>query len=85
MWHRLPGNIRTTNIGAKFSVKAENMTVRVHDMANPVQLFHSNIHVVLVGHFSGQISISHQIILKHVATYIAAHPGRISTVSGKKL
>ncbi len=54
-------------------------------MANPVQLFHSNIHVVLVGHFSGQISISHQIILKHVATYIAAHPGRISTVSGKKL
>lgn len=80
-----PGNVRTTNTSATFSVKAENRTVRVYDTANPAQLFQSNIPVVLVGHFSGQIFVSHQIIVKNVATYIAAHPDRISTVSGKKL
>lgn len=81
----VPGSIRTTNSGVNFSVESENVTVRVHDTANPPQLFQPNIPVVLVGHFSGQIFLSDQIMVKHSANYIAAHPDRIATVNGKKL
>ncbi len=81
----VPGSIHPTNSGVDFAVESSNVSVDVHDTGNPPQLFQPNIPVVLVGHFSGSIFLSDQIMVKHSANYVAAHPGRVATVNGKKL
>lgn len=81
----VPGSIHTTGTGVDFAVEAQNVSVEVHDSANPPQLFQPNIPVVLVGHFSGNIFLSDQIMVKHSSSYIAAHPDRVATLNGKKL
>ncbi len=81
----VPGSIHTTSKGVDFSVESKNVSVQVHDTANPPQLFQPNIPVVLVGHFAGSIFMSTQIMVKHSSSYIAAHPNRVATVNGKKL
>ncbi|MCL5077354.1 MAG: cytochrome c maturation protein CcmE [Actinobacteria bacterium] len=81
----VPGTIHDTKAGVDFAVKSKNVSVEVHDTANPPQLFQPNIPVVLVGHFSGNIFLSDQIMVKHSANYVAAHPDRVATVNGKKL
>lgn len=81
----VPGSIHTTNIGVDFAVESGNVSVTVHDSANPPQLFQPKIPVVLVGHFAGNIFLSDQIMVKHSANYVAAHPDRVATVNGKKL
>ncbi|MDA8080643.1 MAG: cytochrome c maturation protein CcmE [Actinomycetota bacterium] len=81
----VPGSIHTTTSGVDFAVESSSVSVQVHDTANPPQLFQPNIPVVLVGHFSGNIFLSNQIMVKHSANYVAAHPDRVATVNGKKL
>lgn len=81
----VPGTIHDTAKGVDFEVQSKNVKVEVHDTANPPQLFQPKIPVVLVGHFSGQIFLSDQIMVKHSANYVAAHPDRVATVNGKKL
>ncbi len=81
----VPGSIHTLNGGVDFAVESSNVSVEVHDTANPPQLFQPNIPVVLVGHFSGSVFQSTQIMVKHSSNYIAAHPNRVATVNGKKL
>lgn len=81
----VPGSIHTTNTGVDFAVESGNVSVNVHDTANPPQLFQPKIPVVLVGHFAGSIFLSDQIMVKHSANYVAAHPDRVATVNGKKL
>ena len=81
----VPGTIHTTGAGVDFAVESSNVSVQVHDTANPPQLFQPNIPVVLVGHFSGNVFLSTQIMVKHSSSYIAAHPNRVATVNGKKL
>lgn len=81
----VPGSIHTTNTGVDFAVESSNVSVQVHDTANPPELFQPNIPVVLVGHFSGNYFLSNQIMVKHSANYVAAHPNRVATVNGKKL
>lgn len=81
----VPGTIHDTAQGVDFEVQSKNVKVEVHDTANPPQLFQPKIPVVLVGHFSGQIFLSDQIMVKHSANYVAAHPDRLATVNGKKL
>lgn len=81
----VPGSIHTLNGGVDFAVESSSVSVEVHDTANPPQLFQPNIPVVLVGHFSGSVFQSTQIMVKHSSNYIAAHPNRVATVNGKKL
>lgn len=81
----VPGTIHATNAGVDFKVESKNVSVEVHDTGNPPQLFQPNIPVVLVGHFSGNVFLSSQIMVKHSSSYIAAHPNRVATVDGKKL
>lgn len=81
----VPGSIHATSTGVDFAVQSGNVSVNVHDTANPPQLFQPKIPVVLVGHFSGNIFLSDQIMVKHSANYVAAHPDRVATVNGKKL
>lgn len=82
-----PGTVkRTTAGGVDFEVMgADRRTIDVLDTANPPELFQPNLPVVLVGHFSGQVFLSNEIMVKHSANYIAAHPSRVATVNGKKL
>ena len=63
----------------------DGRTIPIVDTANPPELFQPNIPVVLVGHFSGSNFLSDQIMVKHSANYIAAHPGRVASLGGKKL
>ncbi|MDA8397603.1 MAG: cytochrome c maturation protein CcmE [Actinomycetota bacterium] len=89
---RLEGVVKphtvTTNAsgGVDFEVIGQDgRTIAVHDTANPPELFQPNLPVVLVGHFQGSYFLSDQIMVKHSANYIAAHPNRVATVNGKKL
>lgn len=80
----VPGSITRTAKGADFTVSGEGHTVVVHNTGSPPQLFQTDIPVVVVGHFSGRsdLFVSNQIMVKHSATYIAAHPTRVKGPSG---
>ena len=89
---RLEGVVKphtvTTNSsgGVDFQlVGQDGRTIAIVDTANPPELFQPNLPVVLVGHFQGSHFLSDQIMVKHSANYIAAHPNRVATVNGKKL
>jgi cytochrome c-type biogenesis protein CcmE len=89
---RLEGVVKphtvTTNSsgGVDFQlVGQDGRTISIVDTANPPELFQPNLPVVLVGHFQGNHFLSDQIMVKHSANYIAAHPNRVATVNGKKL
>ena len=72
--------------GVNFELLGQDgKTIPIVDTANPPELFQPNLPVVLVGHFSGNRFLSDQIMVKHSATYIAAHPNRVASVGGKKL
>jgi cytochrome c-type biogenesis protein CcmE len=80
----VPGSIRRTARGADFRVSGEGRTVAVHNTGSPPQLFQTDIPVVVVGHFAGgsDLFVSDQIMVKHSATYIAAHPTRVKGPGG---
>ena len=65
-------------------VTAGATTVPVDNSGSPPQLFQPNIPVIAVGHFSGGTFVSDQIMVKHSANYIAAHPGRVTAPNGTK-
>lgn len=79
------GSITHTAKGADFEVSGGGHSVVVHNYGSPPELFQPNIPVVVVGHFAGAASdvfISNQIMVKHSATYIAAHPTRVRAPNG---
>jgi cytochrome c-type biogenesis protein CcmE len=80
----VPGSIRHTAAGADFKVSGQGRTVVVHNTGSPPQLFQTDIPVVVVGHFTGRsdLFVSDQIMVKHSATYIAAHPTRVKGPGG---
>jgi cytochrome c-type biogenesis protein CcmE len=81
----VPGTITHTAKGADFTVSGEGREVVVHNTGTPPQLFQTDIPVVVVGHFAAQGSdlfLSNQIMVKHSATYIAAHPTRVTGPNG---
>jgi cytochrome c-type biogenesis protein CcmE len=74
------GSIHPTSVGTDFRIAQGTHTVSVVNTGSPPQLFRSSIGVVVVGHFTSPTSnefISHQILVKHSATYCAAHPNRV--------
>jgi cytochrome c-type biogenesis protein CcmE len=82
----VPGSVHTTSTGASFLISGgDGRTVDVVNVGSPPELFQANIPVVVVGSFTTATSDlfdSNQILVKHSATYIAAHPGRVKAPNG---
>jgi cytochrome c-type biogenesis protein CcmE len=81
----VPGTVHRTARGADFDVSGGGHDVVVHNTGFPPQLFQPNIPVVVVGHFESpgsDLFVSNQIMVKHSATYIAAHPTRVRAPNG---
>jgi cytochrome c-type biogenesis protein CcmE len=79
-----PGSIHGTSRGVDFVLTSGPTLVQVDNSGSPPQLFQANIPVIAVGHFAGAGFVSDQILVKHTATYIAAHPGRVTAPNGTK-
>jgi cytochrome c-type biogenesis protein CcmE len=81
-----PRTIDRTDAGASFWMtggKGERVFVSAH--GSPPQLFQANIPVVVEGHFTSATSqefYATQILVKHTASYIAAHPKRVRAPNG---
>ncbi|MGH8989145.1 MAG: cytochrome c maturation protein CcmE [Acidimicrobiales bacterium] len=82
----VPGTVHRTTAGAEFEVSGGGQRIVVHNSGSPPGLFQPDIPVVVVGHFlssGSDLFVSDQIMVKHSATYIAAHPARVRGPSGK--
>jgi len=81
-----PGSIERTASGASFVLTgSKDREVFVAATGSPPELFQANIPVVVVGHFYSRTSLhfdGSQIMVKHTATYIAAHPKRVKAPNG---
>jgi cytochrome c-type biogenesis protein CcmE len=80
----VPGTVHNTAAGVDFTVQSDGVSEEVSNTGTPPQLFQPNIPVVVVGHFSGNAFDSNQIMVKHSASYIAAHPNRVTAPNGSK-
>ncbi len=79
------GSVRRTAQGADFTVAGSGEQVAVQNVGSPPQLFQATVPVVVVGHFassSSSLFVSNQIMVKHSASYIAAHPTRVKAPNG---
>lgn len=70
-------DVRRVGNGTDFSITANNVVVPVVDDHEPPQLFKPGIPVVLEGHWAGDVFASDLIMVKHTASYAAAHPDRL--------
>jgi cytochrome c-type biogenesis protein CcmE len=81
-----PGTIKRSSNGATFDLEgSRHRQVFVDAHGSPPQLFGANIPVVVVGHFTTKTSLDFygtQILVKHTAAYIAAHPKRVKAPNG---
>lgn len=83
----VPGSVHRTARGARFEVSGGGHRVVVRNIGSPPQLFQPDIPVVVVGHFTSpgsDVFVSNQIMVKHSATYVAAHPTRVRAPNGAK-
>jgi cytochrome c-type biogenesis protein CcmE len=80
------GTIVATSSGTTFAISgADGRRVEVVNVGTPPQLFKAGIPVVVVGHFTTTTSStfdSNQIMVRHTATYVAAHPDRVRGTDG---
>jgi cytochrome c-type biogenesis protein CcmE len=84
-----PGTIVRTSSGTSFFLEGKvPHEVYVVASGSPPELFQANIPVVVDGHFvqpaSSQHLVfhAHQILVKHSASYVAQHPGRVRAPNG---
>ena len=72
-------DVRRVGNDTAFSITANRVTVPVLDSKEPPQLFKPGIPVVLEGHWAatGPVFDSDLIMVKHSASYAAAHPDRL--------
>ena len=72
-------NVRRVGNVTSFSITSNGVTVPVLDSKEPPELFKPGIPVVLEGHFgaTGPVFHSDLIMVKHTASYVAAHPDRL--------
>lgn len=73
-----PG-VRQVGTTTDFSIYANGVRVNVVDSADPPQLFKAGVPVVLEGHWNGPVYASDQIMVKHTANYVEAHPERLKS------
>jgi cytochrome c-type biogenesis protein CcmE len=68
----------------RFAVASSGVVVHVENTGNPPQMFRPGLPVVVVGHFVGSSNLfaSDEIMVKHSAAYVAAHPNRVKPASG---
>ncbi len=81
----MPGTIEATTTGSNFDICQGPHVVHVSNAGSPPQLFQARIPVVVVGHFTTDRSndfVSNSILVKHSATYTAAHPDRLKAATG---
>jgi cytochrome c-type biogenesis protein CcmE len=80
------GSIHHTPSGVDFVLTSGSTRVAVENSGSPPELFQPEIPVIAVGHFSGTGTtfVSDQILVKHSADYIAAHPNRVTAPNGTK-
>ena len=79
------GSIHPTAVGTNFEIAQGSHVVSVENTGSPPQLFQAKIAVVVVGHFTSDVShnfVSHQILVKHSENYCAANPSRVKSNSG---
>jgi len=70
-------DVRQSGGDTQFSIYANKVTVQVVDSKEPPQLFKPGIPVVLEGHWAGSFFASDLVMVKHTASYTAAHPDRL--------
>ncbi len=82
----VPGTVRTHESTVDFTIESKDVRVQVVNHGSPPELFRAGIPVVLQGQFQGPGNrfVSDQILVKHTATYIAAHPDRVTAPNGTK-
>ncbi|HAM02497.1 MAG TPA: hypothetical protein DCQ30_09790 [Acidimicrobiaceae bacterium] len=78
----VPGTVQRTALGVDFVAAGTKHRVAVENTGNPPQLFQPDVPVVVVGHFSGDVFVSDQIIVDHSANYIEQHPNRVKAPNG---
>lgn len=79
------GSVTRSKDGATFAVEGGGHRIEVVNTGSPPGLFKAGIPIVVVGHFNSASSYrfdSDQIMVKHSATYIAAHPNRVRASDG---
>jgi cytochrome c-type biogenesis protein CcmE len=72
--------------GASFDVTEGSTSIHVVNVGSPPELFKPTMPVIVVGHFASPSSmtfLSNEIMVKHTADYIAAHPDRVRDGNGK--
>lgn len=79
-----PGTVRRSANGVSFVARGTHHSIPVVNTGEPPQLFQPDIPVVVVGHFSGAMFVSNQIIVDHSAQYIQAHPARVTAPNGTR-
>ena len=77
------GTVRRAGDKVDFTIANNGVQVPVVNTGYPPQLFQPGIPVVLEGHFQGATFVSDLIMVKHTATYSAAHPQRVTNYVGK--
>ena len=79
----VPGSVRRAGNQVDFTIANNGVEVPVADTGYPPQLFQPGIPVVLEGQFDGAVFASDLIMVKHTATYVAAHPKRVQNFVGR--
>jgi cytochrome c-type biogenesis protein CcmE len=83
----VPGTVRRSATGATFDVGEGGTQIHVVNVGTPPQLFKAGMPVIVVGHFPSTTATtfeSNQIMVKHSASYIAAHPDRVRASNGSE-
>jgi cytochrome c-type biogenesis protein CcmE len=70
-------DVRQVGNLTEFAIYANGVSVNVVDTKEPTSLFKPGIPVVLEGHWQGDVYESDQIMVKHTASYVEAHPDRL--------
>ena len=78
----VPGSVQRHRGGVDFTAAGTKHHIEVVNTGNPPQLFQPDIPVVVVGHFSGAVFVSNQIIVDHSANYVARYPNRVRAPNG---
>jgi cytochrome c-type biogenesis protein CcmE len=72
-------DVRQVGTTTQFSIYAGGVAVPVVDTGQPPQLFKAGVPVVLEGRWQGSVYAADQIMVKHSADYVEAHPDRLKS------
>jgi cytochrome c-type biogenesis protein CcmE len=72
-------DVRVVGSQVAFTIYGDCTAVKVLSSGSPSSLFKPGIPVVLDGHWASNTYVSNQIMVKHTANYVEAHPGRLQS------